>query len=212
MATPLAALRREVEQQPEQDRRQLVRPGVQGIDGEIITFWEAGRMLAKQQVFTMRDAFVRMRLVLQLQRRHRELQAQIRARKRQQLLDTLWLAEQAARTGDSKGLFQCVRWLAPKTVQRSIRLRSESGQLMHPREECRMLADYAAEFFAAKRHIMMFHPLFWSPLTRQCLMLRYGRGHFHNCARGRQSRRMLHQCSSGRTWPRSPRGLCVRLL
>ena len=102
-------------------------------------------------MFTMRDAFVRTRMVFQLQKCRRELQSQIRARKRQQLLATLHMAEHAATKGDSKGLFQCVRWLAPKSVRRSIRLRSDGGQLLHPREECRMLADYAGKLFSARR-------------------------------------------------------------
>ena len=63
------------------------------------------------------------------------------------------MAETAAARGDSKGLFQCVRWLAPKSVRRSIRLRSADGQLLHPREECRMLSEYAEKLFSARRHV-----------------------------------------------------------
>ena len=97
--------------------------------------------------------FIRMRLVLQLQKRRRELQSIVRARKRRQLLETLQIAAEAASRGDSRGLFRCVRWLAPRAVKRSIRLRDENGMLMHPKAECRMLANYAESLFAATRAI-----------------------------------------------------------
>ncbi|CAE7865787.1 unnamed protein product, partial [Symbiodinium necroappetens] len=53
--------------------------------------------------------------------------------------------------GDSRLLFQCVRLLAPRAGARSIRLRDDQGSLMHPRAECRMLSQYAAELFKARR-------------------------------------------------------------
>ncbi|CAE7427449.1 L96 [Symbiodinium sp. CCMP2592] len=147
----IESLRAEVKQVAVISVQPLVRPGIVGVDGEILHFWEARRTLARHTALTMRDIFVRMRMVLQLQKRRRELQAQIRANKRRQLLETLHLAEVSASTGNSKGLFQCVRWLAPKTLRRSIRLRTAEGTLMHPREECDMLADYAVKLFTAQR-------------------------------------------------------------
>ena len=127
------------------------RPGVEGMDGHILSFWEARKLLARREVFTLRGMFARVRILLMLRKRHKELQSLARARKRQQLLDTLQLAEQAASNGRSRDLYQCVRWLAPKQVRRSIRLRSSEGHLMHPREECKLLAHYAANLFEAKR-------------------------------------------------------------
>ncbi|OLQ08728.1 LINE-1 retrotransposable element ORF2 protein [Symbiodinium microadriaticum] len=132
-------------------RQGVVRPGFVGADGEILRFWEARRLLATQSTRSMRDIFARMRLVLQLQRRRREMQAAIRFHKRKQLLDTLSLAEHSSRIGDSRSLYQCVRWLAPRGTRSTIRLRDAEGRLMHPKQECRMLAEYATELFQAKR-------------------------------------------------------------
>ncbi|CAE7194789.1 Pol [Symbiodinium sp. CCMP2592] len=136
------------EQQPSQG---VQKPGIERMDGEIMSFWEARKLLARREVFTLRGMFARVRILLALRRRHKELQAVARARKRQQLLATLDLAEQAASKGSSRDLYQCVRWLAPRNLRRSIRLRSSEGGLMHPREECKLLAEYATTLFKAKR-------------------------------------------------------------
>ncbi|CAE7466581.1 unnamed protein product [Symbiodinium sp. CCMP2592] len=146
----IADLRRDIQAQNPVSVPSVQKPGLRGLDGEIVHFWEARKQLAAQRVRTMRDAFHRLRLFLQLRRRHRELRALARARRRQQLLDILELAESAARKGDSKGLFQCVRWLSPRKARRSIRLRDADGNVMHPRAECKMLAVYAAELFKAR--------------------------------------------------------------
>ena len=132
-------------------RRGVERPGFVGADGEILRFWEARRFLARQSTRSMRDIFARMRLVLQLQRRRRELQATIRANKRKQLLETLSLAEHSSRIGDSRSLYQCVRWLAPRGARSTIRLRDDAGRLMHPKQECQMLVEYATGLFRARR-------------------------------------------------------------
>ena len=127
------------------------RPGFVGVDGEILQFWQVCKLLSQHRIASLRDVFVRMRLVLQLQRRKRELQAAVRARKRRQLLETLQLAETASKTGDSRTLYQCVRWLAPNNIKRTIRLRDEQGLLLHPKDECKLLADYAEDLFRARR-------------------------------------------------------------
>ena len=135
VSTPLRTLRCEVSRAYTAPTSHLQRPGLRGLDGEIVRFWEARKQLASQRVKTLRDAFHRLRLLQQLRR---------------QLLEILELAEIAASKGDSKGLFQCVRWLAPRKAQRSIRLRDSAKNVMHPRAECKMLATYAKELFQAR--------------------------------------------------------------
>ena len=129
------------------------KPGVRGLDGEIVQFWEARKQLASQRVRTMRDAFQCLRLLSQLRQRHRELRSLARQRKREQLLHILSMAEEAVSRGDSRSLFQCVRWLAPRRTGQKIRLRDKDGNVMHPKAECRMLADYAGELFRARRDV-----------------------------------------------------------
>ena len=127
------------------------KPGVRGLSGEIVAFWVARKQLATQRVRTMKDAFQRLRLLSQLRKHHRELRRLARARKREQLLSILDMAEHAAERGDSRALFQCVRWLAPRRMGQTIRLRDSEGNVMHPGAECKMLADYAGDLFKARR-------------------------------------------------------------
>eukprot|EP00439_Symbiodinium_sp_Y106_P078677 s150_g17.t1 len=163
--TPLRSLRHDVARAYTAPANPLQRPGLRGLDGEIVRFWEARKQLTSQRVRTLRDAFHRLRLLQQLRRHHRELRSMARARKRRQLLEILELAETAASRGDSKGLFQCVRWLAPRKAQRSIRLRDSAGNVMHPRAECKLLVDYAKELFKARRPEHLCSPVL-QPLPR----------------------------------------------
>ena len=150
-ASPLQKVIQEVSGSEVPARQIPARPGFVGVDGEILQFWQVRKLLSQHRIASLRDVFVRMRLVLKLQRRRRELQAAVRARKRQQLLETLQLAENASKTGDSRTLYQCVRWLAPRNIRRTIRLRDEQGLLLHPKDECKLLADYAGDLFRARR-------------------------------------------------------------
>ena len=154
-SVPLGRLRADVLRCSEPAAAPPARPGVEGLDGRIVQFWNARRQLQRHQqvkAASFRQIFARLRLVLQLQKRHRELRARARANKRKQLLSILSIAESAAQQGDSRSLFRCVRWLAPRSATRSIRLRDAAGYcLMHPRDECKMLADYAKKLFQAQR-------------------------------------------------------------
>ena len=105
-SSPLQEVIQEVSSCAVPARQVPARPGFVGVDGEILHFWQVRKLLSRHIIATSRDVFVRMRLVLQLQRRRRELQAAVRARKRQQLLETLHLAEHASKTGDSRTLYQ----------------------------------------------------------------------------------------------------------
>jgi len=146
----IGALRGEVAGTEVPTEPRQLKPRVVGLDGELVQYWQARKQLRGLGNVAFRDIFARMRLVLQLDKRHRELKALARSRKRRQLLETLELAEAAASKGDSRGLYQCVRWLAPKGASRSIRLRDDTGNLMHPRDECRMLGEYARKLFTAR--------------------------------------------------------------
>ncbi|CAE7531981.1 unnamed protein product, partial [Symbiodinium necroappetens] len=144
-------LRNDLAQRPDVPAERVVRPALMGLNGELLQYWQAQRQLRTQSNRTFRDIFARMRLFLQLRRRHRELKARARFQKRRQLLDILERAEGAAAKGDSKSLFQCGRLLAPRGGVRSLRLRDAQGNLMHPSAECRLLSQYAAELFKARR-------------------------------------------------------------
>ncbi|CAE7331161.1 unnamed protein product, partial [Symbiodinium sp. KB8] len=147
----LQALRNDLGQVPAVPAARVARPALVGLNGELLQYWQAQRQLRSQSSRTFHDIFARMRLFLQLRRRHRELKARARFQKRRQLLDILERAEGAAAKGDSKSLFQCVRLLAPRGGVRSLRLRDAQGNLMHPSAECRLLSQYAAELFKARR-------------------------------------------------------------
>ena len=58
------------------------------------------------------------------------------------------MAEFAAQWGNSQELYQCVRWLAPKKHKQTIRLRTKTGDLMSPAEECAALHQHAVALFA----------------------------------------------------------------
>ena len=127
------------------------KPTLVGLDGELVQYWQAQRQLKSMSNRTLRDIFARMRLFLQIRKRHRELKARTRFLHRKRILDILEIAEGAAARGDSRSVYQCVRWLAPRGSSRSIRLRDDHGSLMHPRRECGVLSEYAANLFKARR-------------------------------------------------------------
>ena len=150
-------LREKIHQTPAPLVPRVARPMLQGLNGELLKYWQAQRQLRAPSNGTFRDIFARMRLFLQLRKQHRELKAKARLQKRRQILDILERAEGAAAVGDSRSLFQCVRLLAPRGGARSIRLRDDQGSLMHPRAECRMLSQYASELFKARRDQDIYH-------------------------------------------------------
>ena len=150
MLSPLGVLRGDVGRASSSPPARASKPMIQGMDGQLVRYWQARRQLQRTGSKSFRDVFARVRLVAQLEKHHRELRSLARARKRQQLLEILDSAELAAQKGDSRGVYQCVRWLAPRGASKSIRLRDSNGHLMHPREECLMLTEYAKELFKAR--------------------------------------------------------------
>ncbi|CAE7663237.1 HCN2 [Symbiodinium sp. CCMP2592] len=132
------------------------RPALANIEGPVKKFWRCHALLAAAKAHPIPDRltfamiFARLKLHSDMQRAHRELKRMSRERKRQQQLEILQIAEQAARRGDSKELFRCVRWLAPKQHKQSIRLRTSSGCLMSPGEECVALAAHAKQLFSGQ--------------------------------------------------------------
>ena len=127
------------------------RPPERSLDGPVKTYWSCRVQLYKdrQRPASMQFLSVsaRVHLHARMQAAHRELRKAAAARKRQQQLDILQLAEEAARTGNHKDLYRCVRWLAPNKRKQTIRLRTPQGQLMSPVQECAALAAHAAALF-----------------------------------------------------------------
>ena len=129
------------------------RPALANVDGPVKLFWTCHAELARAKAqappnrLTFALIFERFRLHSRMQAAHKALKRASRARKRQQQLDILQIAEHAARCGDSKELFRCVRWLAPRQHKQSIRLRDNQGNLMSPGQECAALADHAEALF-----------------------------------------------------------------
>ena len=61
---PLAALRREIVQSSRPARETQPKPGVAGMEGDILRFWDAKKLLTRKPVHTLRDIFERMRMLL----------------------------------------------------------------------------------------------------------------------------------------------------
>ncbi|CAE7908897.1 unnamed protein product, partial [Symbiodinium sp. KB8] len=104
-SVPLGRLRADVLRCSEPAAAPPARPGVEGLDGRIVQFWNARR------------------LVLQLQKRHRELRARARANKRKQLLSILSIAESAAQQGDSRDECKMLADYAKKLFQALLQLK-----------------------------------------------------------------------------------------
>ncbi|CAE7815852.1 unnamed protein product [Symbiodinium sp. CCMP2592] len=82
--------------------------------------------------------------------RYRELRKRARVRKRQQILDILHLAEDAAARHDTRTQYRFIRMLPPKSFRRRICLRSPGGGLMILTEEADALLQYARDLFRGK--------------------------------------------------------------
>ena len=77
-------------------------PGHIQVGAEVTAYWRhRQRLMALSGVNYRRAIFVALRLHAKMQTAHRELKRAIRARKRERLLETLRLAEDAASRGDS---------------------------------------------------------------------------------------------------------------
>ena len=105
----------------------------------------AQTMLGAGYIFVFR--FMRMRFAYL--KAHRLLKKALRNRKRQRTLQLLQTAETAARNQDIRGLYGVVHMLCPNKQAQKIRLRDKAGNLMSGAAECRELADYAKDLFAA---------------------------------------------------------------
>ncbi|OLQ13651.1 Retrovirus-related Pol polyprotein from type-2 retrotransposable element R2DM [Symbiodinium microadriaticum] len=123
------------------------KPQVASIDSPVRSYWCARARFKATAAQTLKGIFERFRLYQQMNQAHKALRRAARERKVQQHQQILQMAEDAAAKGDTKGLYRCVRWLAPKTFKQGIRLRDSAGFLMSPAEECRALSRHAAKLF-----------------------------------------------------------------
>ena len=83
----------------------------------------------------------------------RSLKRLARQRKRDRILEVLDLAEQEHQAGHTRHYFQYIRMVAPKAYNRRIHLRSKTGNLMTPKEECETLAAYVQKLFSDTKYI-----------------------------------------------------------
>ena len=102
--------------------------------------------MPKHRMFE-RKCWQRWRLKVRLHAAHKALRREARNRKRARVMEVLEVAEQAARQGHSRQLYQYIRLLAPKGYARKIRFRSSEGSMMSRAEECECMVQYVKQLF-----------------------------------------------------------------
>ena len=127
-------------------------PKLQSMEGTIVRYWESRAAFKGGDVRALKQCFDLLRSHGRMMRLHRELRQRARKRKRQRNLATLEMAEHAAKTGESRALFQCVKLLAGSKPSGRLRLRDESEGLVAAEKECEVLRQYAAELFRGEEY------------------------------------------------------------
>ena len=132
-------------------RARAALPALEGSDGNILSLWALRKRLMCCSPCGVGGFFRAFREVTRFLRAKRELRKTIRSKKRQQLLDSLQLVEDAANRVTTTGMYEYVKLLCPKTRRQRIRLRSEDGSLVTKQQECEMLAEHAGGLWKSKR-------------------------------------------------------------
>ena len=122
-------------------------PKLESSNSQALTLWELKKRLRCCTPFTLGGFFRAFRQVVVYIKAQRELRKAIRRNKRRQLLDTLQLAEEAARSTSTTGMFGYVKMLCPKTMRQRVRLRDDTGSLVDRETERKLLAEYASKLF-----------------------------------------------------------------
>ena len=139
-------------------------PALPDVTDTVAGFWNARSDYLGQDTATLRACFDKLWKFTRMQKLRRVLRARSRKRKKEQALMVLQQAEEAARKGNSKQLYTCIRFLAGGRKGGKLRLRDSNGQLVGPDQECDLLADYAAELFYGSSKRVFFRqslPLEW---------------------------------------------------
>ena len=127
-------------------------PKMETLEPAIAQYWESRTAFKDGGVGTLRQCFDLLREHGRMMRLHRQLRARARGRKRQRNLEVLEKAERAARTGDSRTLFQCVKLLSGSKVSGRLRLRDENEALISAERESEVLARYASKLFGGEHY------------------------------------------------------------
>ena len=122
-------------------------PQLESSNRQVLSLWELKKRLRLCSPCTLGGFFRAFGQVVVYCRAQRELRKSIRRNKRRQLLDTLQLAEEAAKSTSASSLFGYVRLLCPKTMRQRVRLRDDAGSLVDRKTECKILAEYASRLF-----------------------------------------------------------------
>ena len=122
-------------------------PTMEPLDATIAQYWESRAAFKGGEVGTLRQCFDLLRNHGRMMRLRRELGKRARGRKRQRNLAALEMAEKAAKDGDSRVLFQCVKLLSGSRTSGRLRLRDEHDCLVAAEKECEVLQRYAEELF-----------------------------------------------------------------
>ena len=132
-------------------RARTALPALECSDGNILSLWALKKRLMRCSPSGVGGFFRAFREVTRFLRAKRALRKSIRSQKRQQLLDSLQLVEDAANRATTTGMCEYVKLLCPKTRRQRIRLRSEDGSLVTKQTECEMLAEHARGLWKSKR-------------------------------------------------------------
>ena len=126
-----------------------VKPPLRSLQTEITLPWSKPNNPKRRHCgsASLADCFRALHTHAEVNRSHQELRKDARQRKREQLLQLLAGASEAARVNDTKRLYQYIRLLSPKLSSKKIRLRGSKRELLKPTQECSLLASYARGFF-----------------------------------------------------------------
>ena len=127
-------------------------PKLESLHVTIARYWEYRAAFKGGDMRALRQCFDLLRSHGRMMRLRRELRQRARKRRKQRNLATLEMAEQAAKTGDSRALFQCVKLLTGSKPSSRLRLRDENEGLVAAEKECEVLKQYAEELFRGEQY------------------------------------------------------------
>ena len=130
----------------------VVAQPLESLDAPIAKYWEIRAAFKSGKTNTLRQCFDLLKNHGSMMRLHREIKRKARGRKRQRNLETLEQAERAARNGDSRALFQCVKLLSGSRSPGGLRLRDENAGLLSAEQECEALQQYAKTLFQGEAY------------------------------------------------------------
>ena len=145
------------------------QPGVwqsQSTQMGLQALWTMRKQLQGLRRGTLRECVRYWRLAARTQYHARSCQRVCRAARKHRTLALLHDAEEAARQGQARHLYQIVRQLAPKQAFARMQLRGEQGQLLDEQEGLQALLRYSHNTFARDSTVLAADPVAFH-LTQQ---------------------------------------------